>query len=252
VAAIDLFVPLSLDLFGRAFEAGDRQPPVSLISSFNREIHGSCGSCCGDLGHGWRLSTGRPSYPRLRGARPDCWRGDADRKPLARYCVTLGRARSWLAPSSLLDAVGDACDSCATAYRDLIPRWTYSTRSALVFARPVRVVKRELGHVVVCTVLSGSGYRLRSTRRISEFTRDSSLLSKFGIALAEACTAGARDGWRTGSREQSNGDIAFVARQARGMPNGVCKTGRGIDRPECPILAPVGLMNATGQREGSP
>src|SRR5262249_58312910 len=116
---------------------------------------------------------------------------------------------------SLPDAVSDACDSYATAYRDLIPRWTYSTRSALVFARPVRVVKRELGHVVICTVLSGSGYRLRSTRRIGEFTRDSSLLSKFRIALAEACTAGTRDGWRTGSREQSNGDIASAARQAR-------------------------------------
>jgi hypothetical protein len=39
VAAIDLLVPLSLDLFGRAFEAGDRQRSVSPISSFNREIH---------------------------------------------------------------------------------------------------------------------------------------------------------------------------------------------------------------------
>ena len=153
---------------------------------------------------------------------------------------------------SLLDAVSDACDSYATAYRDLIPRWTYSTGSALVFARPVRVVKRELGHVVICTVLSGSGYRLRSTRRIGEFTGDSSLLSKFRIALAEACAAGTQDGWRTGSREQSNGDIAAAARQARGMPNGVCKTSRGIDRPERPIVAPVRQMNSPGQREGSP
>jgi hypothetical protein len=118
---------------------------------------------------------------------------------------------------SLLDSVRDTCDSYATAHRDLIPRWTYSRRSALVFARPVRFVKRELGHVVICTVLSGSGYRLRSTRRIGEFTRDSSLLSKFRIALVETCTAGTRDGWRTGSREPSNGDIVSAARQARGM-----------------------------------
>jgi hypothetical protein len=46
---------------------------------------------------------------------------------------------------SLLDAVSDTCDPYATAHRDLIPRWTYFRRSALVFARPVRVVKRELG-----------------------------------------------------------------------------------------------------------
>jgi hypothetical protein len=42
VTAIDLFVPLSLDLFGRTFEAGDRQRLVRLISSSKREIHGEC------------------------------------------------------------------------------------------------------------------------------------------------------------------------------------------------------------------
>jgi hypothetical protein len=152
---------------------------------------------------------------------------------------------------SLLDAVSGTCDSYATAYRDLIPRWTYSARSALVFARAVRFVKGELGHVVICTVLSGSSYRLRSTSRIGVFTRDSSLLPKFRIALAEACTAGTRDGWRTGSREQSNRSIASAARQARGVPNGVCKTSRGIDRRERPIVAPVRQMNSRGQ-EGSP
>ena len=153
---------------------------------------------------------------------------------------------------SLLEEVSDTCDAYATTYRDLIPRWTYSARSALVLARPVRFVKGELGHVVICTVLSGSSYRLRSTRRIGEFTRDSSLLPKFRIALAEACTAGTRDGWRTGSREQSNRGIASAARQARGVPKGVCKTSRGIDRRERPIVAPVRQMNAPGQREGSP
>src|SRR5262249_57452730 len=62
-AAVDLFVPLSLDLCGRVFESGDRQPPVSLIRSVNRQIHRWCGSCCRDLGHGWLPSTGHPSYP---------------------------------------------------------------------------------------------------------------------------------------------------------------------------------------------
>jgi hypothetical protein len=37
MAAIDLLVPLLLDLFVRAFEARDRQRPVSVISSC-REI----------------------------------------------------------------------------------------------------------------------------------------------------------------------------------------------------------------------
>jgi hypothetical protein len=39
VAAIDLLVPLSLDLFGRAFEGGHVQRLFSLISRANREIH---------------------------------------------------------------------------------------------------------------------------------------------------------------------------------------------------------------------
>jgi hypothetical protein len=114
-----------------------------------------------------------------------------------------------------------------------------------VFARPVRFVKRELAHVVLCKVLSGSGYRLRPTSRIGEFTRHRSLLSKAGISLAEACRAGTRDGWRT-----TNGDIAFAARQARCIPDGVCKTSRGSDRPERALVAPLGQMNSPG-REGS-
>lgn len=45
----------------------------------------------------------------------------------------------------LLDAMSAACDSYATAYRDFVAGWTYSTQSALAFARPVRFAKRELG-----------------------------------------------------------------------------------------------------------
>ena len=54
---------------------------------------------------------------------------------------------------------------------------TYSTQNGLVSAQPVRC--EEGGHVVLCKVLSGSGYRLRPTSKIGEFTRDSGLLSKF-------------------------------------------------------------------------
>ena len=54
---------------------------------------------------------------------------------------------------------------------------TYSTQNGLVSAQPVRC--EEGGHVVLCKVLSGSGYRLRPTSKIGEFTRNSGLLSKF-------------------------------------------------------------------------
>jgi hypothetical protein len=78
---------------------------------------------------------------------------------------------------------------------------TYSTQNGLVSAQPVRCEERW-GHVVLCKVLSGSGYRLRPTSKIGEFTRDSGLLSKFGISLAEACRAGRHD-------ERSTGYIFF-------------------------------------------
>jgi hypothetical protein len=39
MAAIDLLVPLSLDLFGRALESGDVLRRFSLIGRANREIH---------------------------------------------------------------------------------------------------------------------------------------------------------------------------------------------------------------------
>jgi hypothetical protein len=64
-AAIDLLVPLSLDLFGFAFEAGDRQRPVSLISCFNREIHWWDGACWRGLGHGWQPATGKSELARV-------------------------------------------------------------------------------------------------------------------------------------------------------------------------------------------
>jgi hypothetical protein len=37
--AVDLFVPLLLDLFRRALEAGERKRPIRLVSGFNSEIH---------------------------------------------------------------------------------------------------------------------------------------------------------------------------------------------------------------------
>ena len=127
---------------------------------------------------------------------------------------------------------------------------TYSTQNGLVSAQPVRCEEGS-GHVVLCKLLSGSGYRLRPTSKISEFIRDSSLLSKFGISLAEACKAGTRDGWRNGSRAQSNGDFASAAGEARGIPDRVCKTSRGVDRPERSLAAPLGQMNSPS-REARP
>ena len=112
---------------------------------------------------------------------------------------------------------------------------TYSTQNGLVSAQPVRC--EEGGHVVLCKVLSGSGYRLRPTSKIGEFTRDSGLLSKFGISLAEACRAGTRDRWRARSRERSNGYIVSAARQARCIPGRIRKTSRRVDRPERALVA---------------
>ena len=101
--------------------------------------------------------------------------------------------------------------------------------------RSLFAVKR--GRVVLCKVLSGSGYRLRPTSNIGEFTRDSGLLSKFGISLAEACRAGTGDRWRAGSRERSNGYIVSVARQARCLPGRIRKASRRVDRPERALVA---------------
>ena len=88
---------------------------------------------------------------------------------------------------------------------------TYSTQNGLVSAQPVRC--EEGGHVVLCKVLSGSGYRLRPTSKIGEFTRDS------------------------GSRERSNGYIVSAARQARCIPGRIRKTSRRVDRPERALVA---------------
>jgi hypothetical protein len=130
------------------------------------------------------------------------------------------------------------CDCYATVRRDFIVRWTYSTQSGLVSEQPVRC-ETGLGHVVLCEVLSGAGYRLRPTSKIGEFTRDSSLLSKVGISLAESCGAGTRDGWRTGSREPPNGCIISAARQARCIPGRIRKTSGRADCPERALVAPT-------------
>src|SRR6516164_4972749 len=96
-------------------------------------------------------------------------------------------------------------------------------------------VKGGLGHVVLCKLLSGSGYRLRATRTIGEFTRDRRLLPKSAIALAEACRAGTSDGWRPGPQERFSG---FIGRQnCRSVPGGIWETGRRIDRTRRPLVA---------------
>jgi hypothetical protein len=130
------------------------------------------------------------------------------------------------------------CNSFATVCREFIVRRTHSTQSELVLERPVRS-EGGLGHVVLCKILSGAGYRLRPTSKIGEFTRRSSLLSKFGVSLAEACTGGTRDWWRPGLRERCNGYIVSPTRQARYIPDRVCKTRRRVDRPVRAVVAPI-------------
>ena len=105
-----------------------------------------------------------------------------------------------------------------------------------------------MGHVLLCKILSGSGYRLRPTSKIGEFTRDSSLLSKFGISLAEACRAGIREGWRTGPRERFNGYVVSAARQARCLPGRIRKTSRRVDRPERALVAPIKRTKQASKR----
>src|SRR6266487_7082489 len=72
--------------------------------------------------------------------------------------------------------------------------------------------------VVLRNLLSGSSCRLRATGKIGEFTGDRSLLPKLRTSLAEACKAGTRDGWCSGSRERSSGYVVTAGRQARHIP----------------------------------
>src|SRR5438132_1300021 len=55
----------------------------------------------------------------------------------------------------------------------------------------------------------------------------------------KASRAGARDRWRAGSRERSNGYIVSAARQARCIPDRIRKTSRRVDRPERAFVAPT-------------
>jgi hypothetical protein len=59
-------------------------------------------------------------------------------------------------------------------------------------------------YVILCNVLSGSGYRLRATSKIGEVSGHSSLLRGFGAALAQACRARTRDGRRRWSGERGH------------------------------------------------
>ena len=59
-------------------------------------------------------------------------------------------------------------------------------------------------HVVICNVLSGSGYRLRATSKTGEVNGHSNLLRGFGAALAQPCRARTRDGRRRCSGERGH------------------------------------------------
>ena len=59
-------------------------------------------------------------------------------------------------------------------------------------------------YVVLCNVLSGSGYRLRATSKTGEVSGHSNLLRGFGTALAQACRARTRNGRRRWSGERGH------------------------------------------------
>jgi hypothetical protein len=93
--------------------------------------------------------------------------------------------------------------------------------------------------VVLRNLLSGSSCRLRATGKIGEFTGDRSLLPKLRTSLAEACKAGTRDGWCSGSRERSSGYAVTAGRQARHIPGGIWETSRRIDRTRRAGVPPI-------------
>jgi len=131
-------------------------------------------------------------------------------------CLTFARrdkdrlARCGLAPK----AIPLRCDCCATVCRDFIIGWDL-LHAEWIGLCAACALGRGVGHVLLCKVLSGSGYRLRPTSKIGEFTRDS------------------------GSRERSNGYIVSAARQARCLPDRIRKTSRRVDRPERALVAPT-------------
>ena len=108
-------------------------------------------------------------------------------------------------------------------------------RNELAFLSSLCAVRGGLGYVVLCKLLSGSGYRLRATSTIGERTRDRRLLPKSAISLAEACRAGTSDGWCPGPRGRSSG---FTGRHnRRDMPGGIRETRRRVDRTRRALAA---------------
>src|SRR5262245_26307391 len=86
------------------------------------------------------------------------------------------------------------CDCYATVRCDLIARWTSTTPTELAFlTQPARCEEEGWGYVVLCKLLSGSGYRLRTTDAIGESTADRRPLPTVGIPLADDGTAGRRE-----------------------------------------------------------
>ena len=82
-------------------------------------------------------------------------------------------------------------------------------------------------YVVLCNVLSGSGYRLHATSKIGEINGHSSLLRGFGSALAQACRARTRDGRRRWSGERSHRGVEPSRLRLRAHP-GSLDSWRGI------------------------
>ena len=83
-------------------------------------------------------------------------------------------------------------------FEDLISRpKPLRARRIVLLATGVRLQGRAGGYVLH-RILPGSGFRLRATSAISKVGTDRRLLSRLGLAVAEACRAGTRNGWRLG------------------------------------------------------
>ena len=83
-----------------------------------------------------------------------------------------------------------------------------------------------LGYVVLCKLLSGSGYRLRATSKVGKVTGGSNLLARFGVSLAQACREGTGNG--CGTREPRSFQLRLRTRN--NQRQGQCGRAKSIRR----------------------
>src|SRR5262245_54149286 len=110
-------------------------------------------------------------------------------------------------PSAVLRS---ECDRCATARRIYLRGRTFPTEIAL----PSGDDQQEgWGYVILCNVLSGSGYRLRATGEIEDVSGAGSLLARLGAARAETRRTGPTDGRFRRRKPGRRADESSMSRQ---------------------------------------